>query len=225
MCIAPIGVINACDPYSAAYDTFEVASLLHSGMAREAAAATAAAVAEAFKPEATPDSVLLAATAYLTPRSGAFEALEPMLALAKSVDSYTDFTEQFYEHFLVPSVGPSFKNENVPEGYHETVDPMETLGAALGLFYLADGDPVETLIETANFGRDCDSIGAINGSIAGAFKGASALPEKWIRLVDEVNNVDHSHVSEGMYQAVLAHKRTLENQVADMDSLLVNERH
>ena len=222
MCIAPLGAINACDPFQAAYDTFEVGSLLHSGLAREAGAAIAAAVAEAFKITATPGSILDAATAYLTPRSGAAETLEPMFALARSVDSPRAFTVQFYEQFVRPVPYRPLHTDLVPEGYIETVDPLETVGAALGLFYVCGGDPEQTLVDTANFGHDCDSLGSINGAVAGAYAGAAAMPEKWRKLVDEVNNVDHRQVSADMYRALLNHKAHLESQIAALDTLLQN---
>jgi ADP-ribosylglycohydrolase len=222
MCIAPVGVINACNPYQAAYDTYEVASLLHKGLAREAAAATAAAVAEAFKADATVDSVLEAVLGYLTPNSGAYEILKPMLDLAKSVADPRDFTMRFYEQFVTPMPYRSQETQLIPEGYVETVNAMESIGAALGLFYVTDGNPIDTLIETANFGHDCDTLGAINGSIAGAFVGASAFPEEWIRIVNEVNNVDHRVVAEGMYEALLEHRKDLLRQISSLDHLMAS---
>jgi ADP-ribosylglycohydrolase len=222
MCIAPLGAINACAPFQAAYDTFEVGSLLHSGLAREAGAAVAAAVAEAFKTTATPDSILNAATAYLTPRSGAAETLQPMFDLARAVDAPGAFTVEFYEQFVTPAPYRPLQTELVPEGYVETVDPLETVGAALGLFYVCGGDPEQTLVETANFGHDCDSLGAINGSVAGAFAGASAIPEKWRNLVDEVNSADHRQVAVDMYRALLNHKANLQAQLTALETLLQN---
>ena len=64
---------------------------------------------------------------------------------------------------------------------HSTaVDPRESVAAALGIFLLADGDPVETILGCANFGRDADTIATIGGAIAGALRGASALPDDWV---------------------------------------------
>ena len=72
MSISPMGIINACDPRRAVLETLDVASLIHngaSGFCRDAACAMAAAVAAAFLPDATPDTVIEAATAYLLPVS------------------------------------------------------------------------------------------------------------------------------------------------------------
>src|SRR5262249_49146652 len=55
MAISPMGLLNAANPRQAAVETFDVASLIHSGpsgFCRDAACAMAAAVAQAFHPEA-----------------------------------------------------------------------------------------------------------------------------------------------------------------------------
>jgi ADP-ribosylglycohydrolase len=74
MAISPMGIINACQPRLAAMETFDVAGLIHSGpsgFCRDAACGMAAAVAEAFKPSATVESIITASTAYLHPVSSA----------------------------------------------------------------------------------------------------------------------------------------------------------
>ena len=56
MANSPMGIINACNPKQAALETMEIASFIHNGetgFCRDAACATAAAVATAFKPETT----------------------------------------------------------------------------------------------------------------------------------------------------------------------------
>src|SRR3569833_1205365 len=79
MAIAPVGIVNAGNPRAAAVQAMEMASLIHVtdlGFCQDGAAAIAAAVAEALMPEATVDSILHAATAYLRRWSG-----EEMLTL------------------------------------------------------------------------------------------------------------------------------------------------
>ena len=41
-----------------------------------------------------------------------------------------------------------------------------------------------------NRGGDADTIGAIAGAVAGARFGASALPDRWLAVVDEVGELD-----------------------------------
>ena len=73
MCIAPVGIINACNPRQAAEQAYNVASLIHiheMAFCQDGAAAIAAAVAAAFNPVATVDSILDAALNVVVPVSG-----------------------------------------------------------------------------------------------------------------------------------------------------------
>ncbi|MBI4639301.1 MAG: ADP-ribosylglycohydrolase family protein, partial [Candidatus Tectomicrobia bacterium] len=88
MSISPVGIINACDPRQAAQDAYDVASLIHEGYARDAACCVAAAVAEAFNPEAAVESALEAATAYLDRQSELIPYIERALELARRSQSY-----------------------------------------------------------------------------------------------------------------------------------------
>lgn len=222
MCIAPVGLLNAGNSRQAVLDALEVTSVLHSGVGQDAAAAVAAAVAASFAPAATVDSVVAAATAWLPPRSAVRQPLCEMVDLARAAGSMERYTERFYESCLRPWAGPRPRGRRpaVPEGYDDTCDPIETVGAALGLFYLAAGQPATAVLGAANFGRDSDSIGAIVGGIAGAFAGAEAIPAEWIRLVEQVNGLDHRRLASGLLAAVLANLAELEAQVQAIRALV-----
>ncbi|MBK8021854.1 MAG: ADP-ribosylglycohydrolase family protein [Chloroflexi bacterium] len=71
----------------------------------------------------------------------------------------------------------------------------ETVPAALGLFYIAEGDPREAILLATNMGGDCDTTAAIAGAVAGAFAGQRAIPENWIATIEQVNNLDLSGVA------------------------------
>ena len=64
------------------------------------------------------------------------------------------------------------------------------------------GDPVETVKIAANLGGDCDTIGAIAGSMAGAIGGAKAFPQKWIDILQNVNNIDFDHYTNELYEII-----------------------
>ena len=49
------------------------------------------------------------------------------------------------------------------DGWSTAVDPRESVPAALGILYLADGDPAETILGCANFGRDDSERGPQRG--------------------------------------------------------------
>ena len=171
MCISPMGIINAANPRQAALETYEVAGLIHHNFSRDAACSMAAAVAEAFSPGASVDSVLLAAVDYLPSRSAGVMRgfIEEALSLARSTGTYAAFREGYYsEHILHGIAMP---------------DARETVPVALSLFYLADGNPKQTILYGANFGRDADTIASMAGALSGALHGVSGLPGEWVEKI------------------------------------------
>ncbi len=201
MCIGPIGVINAGDPKEASRDAYEIASLSHDGYSRDAACVIAAATAEAMHPTATVSSVCEAARRSL-PNAGHNVLTAPLsrsIDLAnESIDRFpasgagrasrvlerTEWlTRTYWEELLVPFVqrGPNPVPSN--ERLSPSVEPLESVPVALGMFIAAEGDYRGAVLGSANFGRDCDTIACMTGYIAGAFGGASAIPSEWIARV------------------------------------------
>ncbi len=189
MVIAPMGVINACNPRQATVEAFEVAGLIHagpvSGFCRDAAAAIAAAVAEAFKPDATVDSVLEASTKYLHVKSAEVikARIKHMVENAKALGNYEDFRRWFYDCNKLTET---------------SCDSRETIPVALALFYLAKGDMETAAVYAANFGRDSDTIGTMAGAIAGALNGASGIRKDWVEKIEAVAGT-HQAVSSEVY--------------------------
>jgi ADP-ribosylglycohydrolase len=70
-----------------------------------------------------------------------------------------------------------------------SVATTDTVPTAIALFVLAGGDPHRSAILAANLGGDTDTIGAITGSICGAFSGMGGIPEDLRRTLDEVNHL------------------------------------
>ena len=172
MAIAPMGIINACNPHQAALETYDVAGLIHGEKAtacRDGACAIAAAIAEAMKPGATVDSVLDASTRYLHKTSSAemIGCITAMTDLAKQEGEYRAFRRAFYEKGLrlaAPTVA----------------DARETVPATIALFYLAQGNPRQAITFGANLGRDADTIAGMVGAISGAFQGVDAMGSDWV---------------------------------------------
>lgn len=175
MAISPMGIVNAANPRQAARETFDVASLVHSGpvsgFCRDAACAMAAAIAAAFVPGTTPETIADAATRFLHPVSAReiTENIRQALALARDTDDYPAFRAACYERHLRPIL----------------CDSRETVPVALAVFVLADGDPEDAIVRAVNFGRDADTIGTMVGGLCGAYRGASGLPPRWVRKVEE----------------------------------------
>jgi ADP-ribosylglycohydrolase len=179
MCIAPMGIINACNPRQAALETYDVAGLIHGGesssFCRDGACAIAAAVAEAMSPESTVESVLAASTAFLHPKSAALmiDRIGSTLEMASQAGEYRAFRSKFYEISLQSIIS----------------DSRETVPAVLAIFSLVRGDPVRAILYGANFGRDADTIGTMVGGIAGAFRGVAGLKPEWVAKIEQKNSV------------------------------------
>jgi ADP-ribosylglycohydrolase len=208
MCISPMGIINAGHPRQAALETYDVASLIHHNFCRDAACSMAAAVAEAFHPDASVDSILRAAAAFLPPKSARVmrEFIETTLALAREVGNYEGFREQYYAERILPGIA-------MP-------DSRETVPVALSLFYLADGDPRRTILYGANFGRDADTIASMAGAIVGAFRGASGLPVSWVDKIAAESPRAHSEVARRLMDVVVVRNEEMAGRIAAIRSLL-----
>jgi ADP-ribosylglycohydrolase len=77
----------------------------------------------------------------------------------------------------------------------------ESVPAAIGLFFAAKGDPKDTILAAVNMGGDCDTVASMAGALAGAFKGVGSLPQAWIDMVEEVNNLNLDQLGERMHNA------------------------
>jgi len=207
MCISPLGIINAANPRQAALETYDVASLIHHNFCRDAACSMAAAVAEAFHPEASVDSILRAAVDYLPPKSAYTmrEFIKETLVLAQEAGDYKAFRAHYYKERLLPGIA-------MP-------DSRETVPVALSLFCLADGDPQQTILFGANFGRDADTIASMAGALAGAFRGASALPQSWIEKVKAESPRAHGKVATALVDVIIKRTQDMSERIKAIESL------
>ena len=172
MCIAPVGVVNAANPHQAALQAYNLASLIHVqdvGFCQDAAAAIAAAVAGAFVPGATVESVIGYASRFLLPTSGQEmrDRIAAALDLAREAGEYRAFRQALYE-------------QSERFFCRITCDSRETVPLALAVFLLADGDVAKSVVYSANLGRDADTIGAMAGGLAGALQGIAGIPNEWL---------------------------------------------
>ena len=185
MMISPIGLINAFNPYQAALDAYEVTLFFQSGYSASSCSPIAAAVAEAMKPDATWETVVETAKKYADRFTAIY--LNKALQTADESKHMSEFKPLFYERHLV-----------------HFVDPMEVVPAAFGIFVVCRGKYTDCVIEAANFGRDCDTIAGIVGSIAGALRGIDAVPAEWIRTVKAANPApDLDKQIDGLYESLL----------------------
>lgn len=227
MCISPVGILNPCDPRQAALDAYYLSQILHSGFPQDGAMAVAAAVAEAFNPKATVNSIIEASKAYLPRKSEVLTGIEYAMKLACNTRDYVKFRELYYKGLEaepgepIADPRPIIPLEARYGSKRYMVDPRETVPVALAIFWLAKGDPVETIINCANFGRDSDTIGTIAGSIAGAFKGVEAFPQDWVDTVQKVNQPDQIELSRNLYYIITKMMQQSEERLQTLKNNLI----
>lgn len=209
MAISPLGIVNACNPRQAAMEAYEAAGLIHSGPAsfcRDAASAIAAAVAEAFRPGATVQSVLLASTAWLhkTSAQAMVAAIRHALDLADECRGYAEFREKYYLSGCLRPV---------------LCDSRETVPCALALFGLAEGDPERSVLYGANFGRDADTIATMAGAIAGAFRGVGSFPPAWLEKISHADMEKQKDTAEKLMDVALNKAGRMKRAARSVDEL------
>jgi len=64
------------------------------------------------------------------------------------------------------------------------VRAVESVPAALWAFLTTPDDAEEAIVTAVAMGGDTDTIGAMAGALAGAWKGASHLPARWLKVVE-----------------------------------------
>lgn len=181
MAIAPMGIVNAGDPAQAYQDAVDIASVNQDGVNRDAAATVAAGVAAAFIPGATVDSVIAAMMDHSTDlvRRGLILTMD----LATASASVDEFAEKFYATML----DWTWPSRNWTKERHFSGSSLEFMPVVPAVLHLCQGDVNRSIIEGANFGRDCDTIGSVAGNIAGILQGASAIRPDWIEQCEQAN--------------------------------------
>jgi ADP-ribosylglycohydrolase len=213
--IAPVGLVNACNPRQAALDAHDVGRLKDvagraGNFALEAAAGIAAGVAHALQPGASVGSVIEMVLGQLS--SAPRKEVEEGLAWAREHRDWKRLRAQFQDRYT----GRPFSNA------------VEVLGSALALFWLADGDPKQALLWSVNFGRDCDCRAYVASSLAAALNGGASLPREWTDVIEAQLPTDPYTVSrrslretaDGLYAAALNTLHEAERQAREIQALL-----
>ena len=194
MCIAPVGLVNACNPAQAAAQATHLASLINvqdAGFCQDGAAIVAAAVAAACRPDATVQSIVQEAVAPIPATSGArmLAGVQQALDAIRGRD-YAAFRGYAHEHrdrfFQV-----------------RKANSLETVPLTLALFSLADGDVERCVTYAANFGGDTDTMAAMAGAIAGAFRGVGAIRTDWLDKVKRNADQDQEELARGLTAAAV----------------------
>jgi len=113
--------------------------------------------------------------------------------------------------------GPLYKALNLSPLFSEAA---QTIAVALAMFLAADGDPRGGIVGAVNYGRDCDSYASVAGAIAGALRGADALPSDWVATVRAANDYDMDGAAHALCQVALMRHERARSIVEDVESLL-----
>jgi ADP-ribosylglycohydrolase len=206
----PIGLVNACNPEAAARDAWEVGMLYQPTFSTglPTAAAYAAGLAEACRPNATKDSIVEVV------RCQCGEAVRAEIDACMQIAlKYEDAIEMRDEM--------NARYAGLPGDFGE-----ELLAKGLSIFYVTAGDVRQTIIGGVNFGRDTDCVTAIASGFSGALSGTASIPPEWIAQVDQAEkDAQHtvSHLScretaAGLFAAVKAEMAKSRRQLADLEA-------
>ncbi len=181
MAIAPIGIINAANPAQAYQDAFNIAFINQDDVNRDAAATVAAGIATALDLDATVAKVLESMVKYCS--DIVRRAITLTLDIAYDSSTVEEFAVKYYSKML-DWTWPSrtWQKEHFFSG-----SSIEIVPVAMAILHLCKGDVNQCIIEGANFGRDCDTISSIVGSLAGTIVGASAIRSDWIETCEKAN--------------------------------------
>jgi len=203
MAMNPVGIFNACDPDRAYVDGLDMASLVQRDLDMFIPGIIAAAVAEAFRPGATYESVIETAIRVAPSKPiVTFDKRDPdnlQDTLIKAVEVAGRYPDVFaaraglYEHCLQ---------------YHP-IDPQEVLALTFGIFKAARGDTRLAVIGGANTGRDADTLASLNGQFCGAMNGIDSAPAEWLA------GLEKSHSYTGLYESAVKMTELLTKRTAD----------
>ncbi|GAA0720809.1 ADP-ribosylglycohydrolase family protein [Clostridium malenominatum] len=208
MYIAPIGVVNACNP-KAAYDEAIAFAMGHQcSYGLEAAGVLAACVAKAFEPGVLIEDIVN--TAIKLAKDGTKNAIRDLVNIANNLKEYKEDKDRivnaFHEALLKYSpmgndVGRHIDKVGKPSNHYtpSRLFSIEELPLALAYILLNEGEFYESLLDGINSGRDTDSIGVMIGVILCAMKGYKVIKESDIELLEGVNKLNLMESADGFY--------------------------
>jgi len=199
MYIAPVGVVNACNPQAAYNEAIAFASGHQQSYGLEAAGVLAAAVAAAFVPGTSIGEIVK--TAHGLARDGTRGAIAEIAEAAEVLrDKGADHQEVVSTfHSKIGQFSPmgdkldhvagnaGIASANYQPSRHLSI---EELPLALGFAIVAGGDFRRSVLDGINSGRDTDSIGVMVGAVLGAMHGDAVINDGEAQLLGSANRLD-----------------------------------
>ncbi|MBI5303828.1 MAG: ADP-ribosylglycohydrolase family protein [Chloroflexi bacterium] len=167
MAISPAGIIAAGKPELAARLATTLGGVSNGRDGIFAAQAVAAAISVAMI-GASPDEMLRAALDAVPENSWTHRALERAARVAQNLPDDLDAALE------------KLSDELVVSWWHWADLVTEAAPLAFGAFLATRGDLRRAIPAGVMLGRDADTIGAIVGSLAGAYSGRDAIPNEWL---------------------------------------------
>ena len=197
MYAAPVGIVNAGDPENAYREAVDVFSAHQQSFGLEAAAVMATAVAEAFKPSASVDSIIDAVLSVA--KEGTKKAVESVVDTARKHSDWREAIQPLRAAIRPYDTAPDTRlgrfvlgtDHFSPSREHS----IEETPIALGFLVATGGDYEGSVFGGTNYGRDNDSIAGMAGAIAGALHGAGAIRSQWIEQINNANRIDLSPIA------------------------------
>jgi len=215
MAINPVGIFNAGDPERAYVDGVNIASIVQRDLDIFIPGVIAAAIAEAFRPGATCDSVIDAAI---------------RVAPSKPIVTFDKRDPNNLKDTLIQAVEVAGRYDDVfsaREGLYEKclqyapIDPQEVFALTFGIFKASRGDTRMAVIGGANTGRDADTLASLNGQLCGALNGVDSAPEEWIHgLMQCPGWKEFSETALKMTELVINKNRMARQRVDEIEELL-----
>jgi ADP-ribosylglycohydrolase len=197
MYIAPVGVVNACDPRAAYDEAISFAQGHQESFGLEAAGAFAAAVAAAFIPGIGIGEIVELVIAQS--KDGTREAIRAIAEVAQRLKGAEHAEVVAAFHAAIAPFSPMGDDVNhTPEragrltaAYQPSrLGSIEELPIALGFALINDGNFRKSIEDGINSGRDTDSIGVMAGAILGAMHGESVVDAADRATLDGANRMN-----------------------------------
>ncbi|MGQ9629391.1 MAG: ADP-ribosylglycohydrolase family protein [bacterium] len=215
MAINPVGIFNAGDPERAYVDGLDMASLVQRDLDMFIPGVIAAAIAEAFRPGATCDSVIEAAIRVAPSKPiVTFDKRDPdnlrdtLIKAVKVASRYPDVfsaREGLYENCL----------------QYAPIDPQEVFALAFGIFKASRGNTRMAVIGGANTGRDADTLASLNGQLCGALNGIDSAPKEWLEGLKRSRGYDRFYeTAVKMTKLVAARIEATRRRVEELEQLM-----
>jgi ADP-ribosylglycohydrolase len=212
MYIAPVGAVNACDSRAAYDEAIAFAAGHQQSFGLEAAGVLAAAVAAAFVPGATVETIVEDALAVA--KDGTRTAIEAIVSAALELRQrgadHAAAVDRF--HAIIAEFSPMGDDVThqrdkagvASDAYQPSrLRSIEELPLALGFCALNDGDFRKSIEDGINSGRDTDSIGVMAGAILGAMHGEAVIDPLDAAQLDRANRLDLTGAADAFTVAAL----------------------